>query len=107
MSVEKTFHCYNGHAFALIAGGSDRLRDWAVGHYGINVYLVAAGISTPVAKLFALRQRSPKVDLLLPGAQAGCLRYRFHPAPQSVALPDSVITQVVGRDSVEPGVLSD
>jgi len=54
MSVEKTFHCYNGHAFALIAGGSDRLRGWTVGHYGINVYLVAAGISTPVAKLFAL-----------------------------------------------------
>ena len=45
MSVEKTFHCYNGHAFALIAGGSDGLRAWAVGHYGINVYLVAAGIT--------------------------------------------------------------
>jgi hypothetical protein len=54
MSVEETFHCYNGHAFALIAGGSDGLRGWAVGHYGINVYLVAAGITRKVAQASGL-----------------------------------------------------
>src|SRR2546423_1225631 len=45
MSVEKAFYCYNGHAFALIARGSDCLRGWAVGHYGINVYVVGAEIT--------------------------------------------------------------
>src|SRR5580765_2870055 len=72
MSVEKAFHCYNGHALALIAGGSNRLRGWAFGRHGINVYLVAAGISTPVAKLFALQRRSTIVDILCPG-RAGTL----------------------------------
>src|SRR5439155_3456025 len=45
VSIKKTFHGYDGHAFALIAGGSDRLRGRAVRHNGINVYLVAAGIT--------------------------------------------------------------
>ena len=54
MSVEKTFHCYNGHAFALIACRSDGLRGWAVGHYGINVYLVAAGITRRAAQASCL-----------------------------------------------------
>src|SRR5438270_11054558 len=85
MSVEKTFHCYNGHAFALIAGGSDRLRGWAVGHYGINVYLVVAGITRSggfqTAELPQWRftetpcnfRRSDR-NHLLRGAQAACLR---------------------------------
>jgi hypothetical protein len=54
MSVEKTLHCYNGHAFALIACRSDGLRAWAVGHYGINVYLVAAGITRRAAQASCL-----------------------------------------------------
>src|SRR5881392_4232649 len=54
MSVEKTFDCYNGHAFALIACRSDGLRGWAVGHYGINVYLVAAGITRRAAQASCL-----------------------------------------------------
>ena len=54
MSVEKTFHCYNGHAFALIACRSDGLRGWAVGHCGINVYLVAAGITRRAAQASCL-----------------------------------------------------
>src|SRR5437868_3332531 len=50
VSIEKAFHCYDGHAFALVARGGDCLGGWALKHNGINVYLVAAGISTSAAK---------------------------------------------------------
>ena len=54
MSVEKAFDRHNGHALALIACRSDGLRGWAVGHYGINVYLVAAGITRRAAQASCL-----------------------------------------------------
>src|SRR5438045_7341489 len=62
VSVEKTFHCDDGYAFALIARGSDRLCGRAVGHNGSNVYLVAAGITRSAAQASCLwGQQAPSL----------------------------------------------